>query len=334
MSSSMHGVSGKDRRRDPGPYDLPVLVGLLFVVAAAGLLWLGAELFVDHAAAAGRRLGLTGLAVGLLLAGAEPEELITAVIAALRGRGGIAAGDAVGANVTMLTLVMGLAALMGPLPVGGRVRRYLVGASVLSGVAAVLLPGGVGRGEGLVLVSLYVVAVAAVWVRERKPPVIGQLAELEEQGHAGFEEVEGWQGLLLVVSGIGIMATGGWVAVIGAERLVDALGVADSVVGLSVVALATTAELFALAVSAHRHRISELAVAGVVGSAGYNATVTLGGAALARPLSTAGVKAAGWLAAGLPLLVLGLGGRVGKVNRWAASLLLGIYVVYVTFLYV
>jgi len=316
------------------PYDLPILAGLLFVAAAAGLLWLGAELFVEHAAAAGRRLGLTGLAVGLLLAGAEPEELITAVIAALRGRGGIAAGDAIGANITMLTLVLGLAALLGPLPVGGRVRRYLVGAAALGGVAAaVLLPGGVGRGEGLVLVSLYVVAVAAVWVRERKPPAIGELAELEERDLAGHEEREGWKGLLLVISGIGIMATGGWVAVIGAERLVDALGVADSVVGLSVVALATTAELFALAVSAHRHRISELAVAGVVGSAGYNATVTLGGAALARPLSTAGVTGAGWLAAGLPLLILGLGGRAGRLNRWAAGLLLAIYVVYVIILY-
>jgi Ca2+/Na+ antiporter len=55
---------------------------------------------------------VTGLAVGLLLAGAEPEELITAVIAAARGQGGIAAGDAIGANITMLTLVVGLAAFL------------------------------------------------------------------------------------------------------------------------------------------------------------------------------------------------------------------------------
>lgn len=45
---------------------------------------------------------MTGLAVGLLLAGAEPEEMITAGIAAVRGQGGIAAGAAIGANITML----------------------------------------------------------------------------------------------------------------------------------------------------------------------------------------------------------------------------------------
>lgn len=297
-----------------------------------GLLWLGAELFVEHAAAAGWRLGVTGLAVGLLLAGAEPEELITAVIAAVRGSGGIAAGDAIGANVTMLTVVLGLAALMRPLPVGGRVRRYLLGAALLGAVAAVLLPGGVGRGEGLALVLLYAVAVGTVWILERKPPVIGELAELEEEGETKGTD-RSWTGVPLVVAGIGIMAVGGWVAVLGAERLVESMGVADSVIGLSVVALATTAELFALAVAAHRHRVSELAVAGVVGSAGYNATVTLGGAALARPIVATGVTAAGWLAAGLPLLVLGLGGKLGRLSRWGGVVLVAIYVVYIILLY-
>jgi len=308
-----------------------VLVGSILVAAAAGLLWLGAELFVENAQAAGRRLDVTGMAVGLLLAGAEPEELITAVIAAVRGRGGIAAGDAIGANVTMLTLVLGLAALVGPLPVGGRVRRYLVGASALGVVAAVTLSGGVSRVEGFVLVLMYVAAVAVVWIWERRPPLIGELAEFGSGKH--LPEVQSWTGLLLALSAIGVMGAGGWVAVIGAERLVLAMSVTDSVVGLSVVALATTAELFALVVAAHRHHVTELAVAGVVGSVGYNATVTLGGAAMALPISTGGVVPAGWLAAALPLLVLGLGGRAGKVNRWGAGLLVSVYVVFVTLLY-
>lgn len=307
---------------------------MLLIAVAAGLLWLGAELFVEHAAAAGHRLGVTGLAVGLLLAGAEPEELITAVIAAVRDRGGIAAGDAIGANVTMLTLVLGLAAVLRPIPVGGRVRRYLLGAAALGAAAAVMLPGGINRVEGLILVFFYVAAVAVVWLWERKPPAIGELVELEEAERPPGRHRERWTGLLYVVGGIGIMATGGWVAVVGAERLVEVMGVTDSVIGLSVVALATTAELFALAVSAHRHRVSELAVAGVVGSAGYNATVTLGGAALARPITTIGVSASGWLAAALPLLVLVMGGKAEQVNRWGASVLIGLYVIYLAVLYI
>ena len=102
----------------------------------------GAELFVENAAGAARRLGVTVVAVGVLLAGAEPEELLTAVLAALRDRPGLAVGDAIGANVTMLTACLGLAALVRPLPAGApgphlrgavrgrrpaRARRPLVG---------------------------------------------------------------------------------------------------------------------------------------------------------------------------------------------------------------
>ena len=276
---------------------------------------------------------MTGLAVGLLLAGAEPEELITAVIAALRGQGGIAAGDAIGANVTMLTLVVGLAALLRPLPTGGRVRQYLLGAAGLGVVAAWLMPGGISRVEGIGLVLAYVIAVALVWVRERQPPAIGELAELEGEEDSS-EPDHAWRGLALLVAGIGIMASGGWVAVVGAENIVTALGITESVVGLSIVALATTAELFALAVSAHRHDLSELAVAGVVGSAGYNATVTLGGAAAVRPITTTGIAGAAWLAAALPILVLGLGGRRSHLNRLGAATLIIIYLIYVSVLFV
>jgi cation:H+ antiporter len=307
-----------------------LLIGAVLVGAAAALLWFGAELFVENASSAGSRLGVTGLAVGLLLAGAEPEELITAVVAAVRGQGGIAAGDAIGANITMLTLVVGLAALLRPLPTGGRVRQYLVGASGLGVVAALLVPGGVGRVEGLVLLTAYIAAVALVWVRERRPPAIGELAELDDEPE---EASHRWRGLTLAIVGIAIMATGGWVAVVGADNLVEALGVAESVVGLSIVALATTAELVALAVSAHRRDLSELAVAGVVGSAGYNATVTLGGAALARPIATAGILGPAWLAAGLPLLILALGGRRGRLTRLTGGALILFYVGYLTVLY-
>jgi cation:H+ antiporter len=63
---------------------------------------------------------------------------------------------------------------------------------------------------------------------------------------------------------------------------------------LTLVALATTAELFALAWAALRRGVAEIAVAGVVGSAAYNATATLGVAALVHPLSTADVIGPAW----------------------------------------
>lgn len=297
-------------------------VGLLLLGGATVLLVAGAELFAENADSAARRLGLSVLAVGLLLAGAEPEELLTGIIAAAHHHAGLAAGDALGANVTMLTLTVGLAAIVRPLPVGGRVRRYAIGSAV-AGVAAVLAlaGGGVGRVGGALLVAGYAVLVAVVWWFEREPPAIGELAEAAEAHH---DERSTSAGLLLVLVGMGVMAIGGELAVAGATRVVDALDVAETAVGLTLLALATTAELFALAWSAHRRGVTELAVAGVVGSAAYNATMTLGAAALVRPLRVGGLFGAGVLAAALPVVLLVLARR-DRLGRSAGVALIAVY---------
>jgi cation:H+ antiporter len=313
------------------------VTGLALLVLSAGLLTAGAELFAEHAAQAGRRVGVTALAVGLVVAGAEPEELITAVFASARHRGGIAVGDAIGANVTMLTLVLGLVAVLVGLPVGRRVRGYALAAGATGVLAAGLLSGGeLTRGGGIVLVVVYVVLVVIVWRVERRPPAIGEVTEAFGEGDpkpgsaAGESTTErgAWVAVVLVLVGVALMAAGGRIAVAGAERTVDSLGLADSAVGLTFVALATTAELLALAWSAVRRGITELAVAGVIGSAVYNATATLGIAALIHPLSNGGVVGASWLAAGLPLFIVALGARRGELGRLAGLALLATYGVY------
>jgi cation:H+ antiporter len=85
------------------------------LVASGVQLTAGSELFAEHASAAGRRFGVTALAIRLALGGAEPEEMVTAIFAPARHLPSIAAADAIGANVTMLTVVLGLAALARPL---------------------------------------------------------------------------------------------------------------------------------------------------------------------------------------------------------------------------
>ena len=302
------------------------MLGWLLLGAAAVLLLGGAELFVENAAGAARRLGVTVIAVGILLAGAEPEELLTAMIAALRDRPGLAVGDALGANVTMLTACLGLAALVRPLAVGHRVRQYAGMAAVAAALALLtLLDGRVGRVEGGLLLSAYVVLVALVWWRERKPPALGELAELDDDADPDRSPA---LSLLLAVLGIGLMLAGGDLAVRGAERVVDSLGRSDSAVGLTVLALATTAELFALVLTAARHDVPEIAVAGVVGSAAYNATATLGAAALARPLAVDDVLPAAALGVALPVVLL-LVTRAGRLGRLAGAVLAVTYVGYV-----
>ncbi len=306
------------------------MTGFVLLALSAGLLVAGAELFVDNAAAAGRRLGVSVLAVGLLLAGAEPEELITGIVASAAHRPGLAAGDALGANVTMLTLTLGLAALVRPVPLGRRVRSYAVLAAAAGGAGLLALADGrVSRPEGAGLLAAYAALVGLVWWRERTPPLLGELAEIAElASDAGHPTGRApGVGLLLALAGVAVMAVGGRLAVAGAVRVVDLLGASDSAVGLSFLALATTAELFALVWAAARRGAEEVAVAGVVGSAAYNATATLGAAALTRPLVVAGLRPAALTSALLPIGVLLLAPH-GRLGRPAGGLLVAGYAVF------
>src|SRR5215470_7523 len=289
---------------------------------SAALLIAGAELFTENVEAAAQRLGITVFAAAFLLAGAEPEEMITAAISSGRHRPGLAAGDAIGANLTMLTLVLGLAALARPLPFGGRVRGYALWSALAGGLAAVTIAGGrVGRGEGMLLLAGYLAGVAVLWWRERQPPAIGELAEDDEGENAKGRSAA--LALALALTGLAVMVAGGWLAVAGAQRAVATLGLTDTAVGLTLLALATTAELFALAWSAIRRDVPEIAIAGVVGSVAYNATATLGVAALVQPLRVSGILAPAVAAAVLPVVLLAVT-RGGRLN-WpvGAALVLG-----------
>jgi cation:H+ antiporter len=307
---------------------LGVLGPLLLLVAGAVLLTVGAEGFAEHVTGAASHLGVSVLALGLLLAGAEPEEAVTAMLASGQGHPALAAGDAVGANLVILTLALGLAAVLTRLPVDRRGRQYAVAAAVAGAVAWLLLLNGVlGRLEGLLLVLVYVGGVAWVWRREQQPPLVGELAELGEREQDDDEEAAG-RALLMVLLGVLAMVAGGALAVRGAESLVGVLHVGESVIGLNVLALATSAEMVALVWAARRRGLSELVVAGTVGSVAYNSTVTLGLAALVSPLGLGRhnvITTVAALTAVLPL-VLFAAARSGVLPRAVGGVLVVAYV--------
>jgi len=317
---------------------LSALLAVVLLVAGAALLTVGAEAFAENVDAASARLGVSVLALGVLLAGAEPEEAVTAMLASGQGHPALAAGDAVGANLVIATLTLGLAGWVARLPVDRHAQQYAGAAVVAGAVSWLLLRNGVlGRGEGLLLVLLYAAGVTWVWRRERQPPLVGELGELAEEGElpaahrpsgaaAPDDRVTG-RALLVLLLGVLGMVLGGGVAVRGAAGLVAVLDLRESVVGRTVLALATSAEMIALVWSAHRRGLSELVVAGAVGAMAYNSTVTLGLAALVSPLPLGAdnviLRVLG-LTAVLPLALLSAR-RSGTLPRTVALLLVVCY---------
>jgi cation:H+ antiporter len=258
------------------------------VVGVGGIVW-GAEAFARHLAPAAVALRVSTFALALLLAGAEPEELATGVAASLRHAPAVAFGDVIGANVAMCLVALGVGAAVAPLPFGRLVRRYgLAGLPLGAACAALAWHGHLSRAGGALLVALYVLFVSGIWAVEGQPPAIGETAEIAEakQNTSTATRRRVGRDLLTILAGIVAMSVGATVLVEGIRHL-SRTDTSQTRVSLTLVGFATAFELVVLAWAAARRGATEAVVAAVVGSYAYNATMTLGASALARPLRIA-----------------------------------------------
>ncbi len=187
-----------------------------------------------------------------------------------------------GANVTMCLIALGVGAVIAPLPFRGSALRYaLLGLPLAAIGSYIAWDGRVGRAAGAVLIVLYVAYVTAIWLIEKRPPALGEVGELDEIREGAERPL---RDIALVLGGLVAMAIGATALVEAARRLTHAES-SQTLLGLTIVGFATGFELVVLAWSASRRGAPEIVIAGVVGSFAYNMTMTLGAAALARPLA-------------------------------------------------
>lgn len=320
------------------------MVWIVWVAVLAGgvalIVW-GAESFAENLGRASTRLGVGAFALALLLAGAEPEELATVIVASLRGAPGVAFGDIIGANVAACLVAVPVGALMVSLPLTRRVFLYAVAAVPVSVLGVVFIwDGNLSRAEGATMLALYAAYVGAIWFFERQPPALGEVGELaeaeEELGRlpAGTRRQRVGVELLVVIAGLTAMAVGS-VMLVEAVRQITNVEETQTRLGLTVVGFATSFELVMLVWSAARRGATDVALAGVVGSFGYNMTMSLGAGAVIRPLviaDAATLRAPALimlLALGVVLAVIAFPTRL--LERTAGVVALGAYIAFVGF---
>ena len=263
-----------------------LLLALGLFVAGTLLLLLGADWFLDGAGDLARALGMSALVLGVVLAGLEPEEMLTAAIASARGAPTLAVGNVIGTNVTIVTVALGLSALIFPLVIDRSVRRQALIATLVSIIPIVLLfRGEVTQLEGVLLLVVFVGYTIFLFRTDRE--AIKRMAEVEADDDDDDDEDQKsqarprlhWKPVLLTIGGLGAMAVGGPAIVEGALSLAQIVGLSQGVVGATIVSLGTGAEMIALGVSAARKHRSDILVGGILGSFAYNLLVTLGLAA-------------------------------------------------------
>ena len=271
-----------------------LIIALFLMVVGTGLLLFGADWFLDGAGDLALTLGMSALVLGVLLAGLEPEEMLTAAIASARGAPALAVGNVVGTNVTIVTAALGLSALLFPMVIDRSVRRQAVIATLVSALPMVLLfLGTVTQLEGALLLVVFVGYTFLLFRTDRD--AVKRMAEQPDGDDDDDDKSDGdqkrdsrsrlpWKPILLTFGGLVAMALGGPAMVEGALRLTQVIGLNQGVVGATIVSLGTGAEMLALGVSAARKKRSEILVGGILGSFAYNLLVTLGLAAAIHAL--------------------------------------------------
>lgn len=314
---------------------LTLLIALGLLVVGTGLLLLGADWFLDGAEELARALGISALVLGVVLAGLEPEEMLTAAIASARGAPTLAVGNVIGTNVTIVTLALGLSALIFPMVIDRRVRRQALIATIVSILPIVLLfLGIVTQLEGVLLLIVFVGYTIFLFRTDRE--AVKHMAESEADDDEDDDDQKpqarprlSWKPVVLTFGGLAAMAVGGPAIVEGALRLAHSIGLSQGVVGATIVSLGTGAEMIALGVSAARKKRSDILVGGILGSFAYNLLVTLG---LAAAIHSIPVDPHVTFIA-LPVMVivhLALLALVwyGRIPRVMGALLVGAYIAY------
>jgi cation:H+ antiporter len=255
---------------------------LLLAIGSVGL-YFGAEWLVRGASGLARTMGVSPLAVGLTVVayGTSMPELVVSSVSAYEGKSDLALGNVVGSNIANFGLILGLTAMIAPPAVRrGLMRRELpvVFASFIA-LAVFLWKGGVGRGEGVLLL---VGAAAFTWLS------VKSVTPEDAPRHSEAEPPASHRRVVLaafVAVGLAVLLGGGKLFVDGAMGLALRFGMSERLVGLTVVAVGTSLpELAASLVAALRGQ-PEIAVGNVLGSNIFNVLLIVGAAAVVQPLS-------------------------------------------------
>ncbi len=311
----------------------------ILLIAGLGLLVGGAEGLVRGGVGIAIRLRVPAAIVGLTLVAwaTSAPELVTSITAAHEASTDMALGNILGSSIANIALVLALAALIRPVPSGqGLAKRdWLVLMATQSALVLMALDGQIGRIDGALLVLggvLYNIDLVRRGRRERS------LARASINKTPLPCKTRPWPlYALIALAGGGALAAGSYLFITGASTIAHTFGLSDRVVGLTVVAIGTSAPELATSVLASLRGQQDVSVGNVVGSNLFNALFALGITALVFPIVIPGdQQLVTWLDIALVLLLtLALGpallhGR--RIGRVFGGGLLSVWLLYILFL--
>ena len=246
---------------------------------------LGANWLVDGATSVGIRAKLSPLIIGLTIVafGTSLPELIVNVFSCARGSSGLAIGNIVGSNIMNILLILGVAATIYPIDVSRISIRRDIPVGFLATASLFLMANDFFLGhsntinwmEGLVLILFAAGYLYLTMVKNEKP---------DSEVEAVQIPLPWWKTILFLVFGIVGLYLGGELVSTNAQVIAKAWGMSEAMIGLTVVAMATSLPELITSIVAATKKNAGIAIGNVLGSNILNIFVVLGISSLITPL--------------------------------------------------
>lgn len=323
---------------------IPVLLFILGLIC----LIKGGDWFVDGAAGIAKMFKMPQILVGATVVsiGTTLPEVMVSASSAVSGHGEIAYGNAIGSIICNTALIAAITIAVRPSDVE---RRTLVAPTFFFFVAAVFytavayISGFFSRVTGILLLLIFIIYMA-VTIRQavRSPKDDDAKAGPDEDDNEKERPV--WLLIILLLGGAGLIAVGADLLVDNGTLIAQALGVPESVIALTFVALGTSLPELVTAITSLVKGYGALSLGNVIGANLFNLVLVCGTACTLSPFSVPVEKRIGAYPASfvvdIPLMLLVMAFLTiptiirGKLSRIQGIILLAVYVSFVIFQFV
>lgn len=212
--------------------------------------------------------------------------MLVSGVAAVQGNPGLGIGNALGSNITNITLVLGFTAILYVLPVNSSLLKKELPLVLATALLAwgLLSDGYFSRIDGVILVVALIIVfgwmiLSAKKVASSHDPLIDEtIEELPEK-------LENNKAIIWTIVGLALLLASSNILVWGASNIASEMGVSDLVIGLTIVAIGTSLPELAATISSARKGETDLAVGNIVGSNLFNTLAVLAIPGLVQPLT-------------------------------------------------
>lgn len=322
---------------------LDILILVTICLGSVALLTKGAVYLVDGSADFARFLKINPIIIGLVIVGfgTSMPELIVSLVSAVTGNNDLLLGNIIGSNIANIGLILGLSALIYPLAIRTTTLMHEMGFMITAAFLFLILGNDwylfrtnvyaftvVDGVIFLVCFSLFIYYIVRSAQHQRKAIVHEFSAEYTHTNPL-------WKNSILIIGGLIMLFIGGRLFIYGAIGLTKLLGISQSFIGLTVVALGTSLpELFTTIVAALKKE-TDIVVGNIIGSNIFNIFLVLGVTTLVQEITINPmilfVDALIMVFFTLLFMVFATTNR--GISRIEGSVLLFLYILYIVYLF-